>query len=85
MRGRGTIEEFFLDGIPVEPGDSAQPLGNGGPGAAAGVQVAGEELDVRAAALGQAELMLLAPGRDLPQVQLVSLAGEPAIGGEEPG
>jgi hypothetical protein len=28
--------------------------------------------------------MLLAPGRELPQVQFVSLAGEPAVGGEEP-
>jgi hypothetical protein len=27
------IEQFFLDGLPVEPGDGAQPPRDGGPGA----------------------------------------------------
>jgi hypothetical protein len=39
--GRGMLEEFFLDSVPVEPGDGAQPPGDGGPGPAAGFQVAG--------------------------------------------
>ena len=53
MGGRRVIEQFFLDGVPVEPGDGAQPAGDGGPGAAAGFQVAGEALDVGAAGLEQ--------------------------------
>ena len=60
MRGGRVIEEFFLDRVPVEPGDGAQAAGDGGPGATAGFQIAAEELDVCAAGLEQAELMLLA-------------------------
>jgi len=78
------LEEFFLDGVAVEPCDGAQAAGDGGPGAAAGFQIAGEELDVRAAGLEQAELVLLAPAGELAQVQLVGLAGQPAAGGEDP-
>ena len=55
MRGGRVIEEFFLDRVPVEPGDGAQPAGDGGPGTAAGFQIAAEELDVGAAGLEQAE------------------------------
>lgn len=29
--------------------------------------------------------MLVAPARELPQVQLVGLAGQPAVPGQEPG
>ena len=36
MSGGRVIEEFFLDRVPVEPGDGGQPPGDGGPGAAAG-------------------------------------------------
>ena len=79
------VEELFLDRIAVEPGDGAQPPGDGGPGTAAGFQITGKELDVRAADMEQAELMLLAPAGELPQVQLVRLAGQAAVGGEEPG
>jgi haloalkane dehalogenase len=42
------IEQFFLDRVAVEPGDGAQPPGDRGPGAAAGFQIAGEEVDVGA-------------------------------------
>ena len=58
VHGRGMVEEFFLDGVPVEPGDGAQPAGDGGPGPAAGFQVAGEALDVGAAGLEQAQVVL---------------------------
>jgi hypothetical protein len=85
MSGGRVIEEFFLDRVPVEPGDGGQPPRDGGPGAAAGLQVAGEELDVRAAGLEQAQLMLLASARELTQVQLVSRTRQPAVAGEEPG
>jgi hypothetical protein len=47
--GRGVLEELFLDRVPVEPGDGAQPPGDGGAGAAACFQVAGEAFDVGAA------------------------------------
>jgi hypothetical protein len=54
------FEEFFFDGVPVEPGDGAQPPGDGGPGPAADFQVAGEALDVAAARLEQAQVAELA-------------------------
>jgi hypothetical protein len=50
VRGRGMLEEFFLDRVLAEPGDGAQPAADNGPGAAADFQIAGEELNVRAAA-----------------------------------
>ena len=85
MGGGRVVEEFFLDGVAVEPGDGAQPAGDGGAGAAAGFQVAGEALDVRAAGAEQAQLVLLAPAGVLAQVQLVGLAGQAAVPGQEPG
>ena len=48
MRGRGMLQQLFLLRVLVEPGDRAQAAGDGGPGAAAGFQIAGEGLDVRA-------------------------------------
>jgi hypothetical protein len=62
VRGRGMVKQFFLDGVLVEPGDGAQLPGDGGTGAAAGFQVAGEALDVGAAGGEQPDLVLLAPG-----------------------
>jgi len=53
VHGGRMIEELFLDGVLVEPGDGAQPPGDGGTGTAAGFQVAGEALDVRAAGAEQ--------------------------------
>jgi hypothetical protein len=79
------IEKFFLDRVAVEPGHCAQPPRDGRAGAAAGFEVAGEALDVRAAGGEQVQLVLLAPGRVLAQDQLVGLAGQAAIPGQEPG
>ncbi len=79
------VQELFLDGVPVEPGDGAQPAGDGGAGAAAGLQVAGEALDVGAAGAEQGQVAGLAPGGVLAQVQLVGLAGQAAVPGQEPG
>ena len=84
MSGWGVIEQFLLDGVFVEPGNGAQPAGDGGPGAAAGFQVAGEALDVRAAGLEQAQVPLLAPARVLAQIQRVRLARQAGITGQEP-
>ena len=65
MRGRGMIQQVFLDGVPVEPGDRAQPTGDGGPGAAAGFRIAGETFDAGPADLEQPLVALLAPGGEL--------------------
>jgi hypothetical protein len=62
------IEQFLLNGIAVEASDGAHAAGDGRPGASAGFQVAGEALDVGTARSEQAQLVLLAPGRELPQV-----------------
>ena len=85
MRGRRVIEQIFFDCVPVEPGDSAQSAGDGGPGPAAGFQVAGEALDVGATSGEQAQLVLLAPSGVVAQVQLVGLPGQAALPGQEPG
>jgi hypothetical protein len=42
------LEEFFFDGVAVEPGDGAQPPGDRGPGTASGFEFPGEALDVGA-------------------------------------
>jgi hypothetical protein len=78
------VEEFFFDGVAVEPGDGAQAAGDGGPGPAAGFQVTGEKLDICPAGAEQMELVLLAPAGELAQVQLVGLPGQAAVCGQEP-
>jgi hypothetical protein len=49
------VEEFLLDGVPVEPGVGGQPPGDGGAGAPVGFQLAGEGLDVGPADREQGE------------------------------
>jgi hypothetical protein len=71
------VEEFFFDGVAVEPGDGAQPPGDGRSGAAAGFQVAGEALDIGPAGGEQLQVMSLAPAEVLAQVQFVGLAVRP--------
>jgi hypothetical protein len=83
MSGRGVIEQVFFDGVAVEPGDGAQPPGDGGPGAATGFQVAGKALDVRAAGLEQTQVALLTPAGVLAQVQRVRLARQAGIARQE--
>ena len=85
VRGRGVVEELFLDGVLVEPGDGAQPPGDGGAGTAAGFQLAGEGLDVGAADREQRQRAGAAPGGELAQVQGVGLAGQAAVPGQEAG
>jgi hypothetical protein len=50
LGGRGVLEEFLFDCVPVEPGDGAQPPRDGGPGPGPGpgpgFQIAGEAFDV---------------------------------------
>jgi len=47
--GGRVLQELFFDGVLVEPGDGAQPPGDGGAGPALDFQFAGEGLDVGAA------------------------------------
>jgi hypothetical protein len=82
MRGRRMIQQVFLYGVAVKPGDRAQPAGDGGPGAAAGFHIARETFDVGPADLEQPLVVLLAPGGEKAQVQGVSLAGQAGVTGQ---
>jgi hypothetical protein len=84
MSGGRMAAEFFLHRVLVEPGDGAQAAGDGGPGTATGLQVAGEALDVGAPRLERAQLMLLAPAGVLAQVQRVRLTRQAGVTGQEP-
>ena len=79
------LEELFFDGVLVEPGDGAQPPGDGGPGAAAGFQFAAKGLNVGAADREQRQGPCPAPASELPQVEGVGLAGQAAVPSQEPG
>jgi hypothetical protein len=84
VRGRRVIEQLLLYRVLVQPGDGAQAPGDGGAGAAPGLQVAGEALDVGAAGGEQGQSVRVAPGGVLAQVQLVGLAGQAAVPGQDP-
>ena len=71
------LQQLFLLRVLVEPGDRAQPPGDGGPGAGAAFQTAGEAFDISLARLEQAQVVLLAPGRVLAQIQRIRLPGQP--------
>src|SRR5260370_10205236 len=83
MGGRGVIEEFFLDRVLIEPGDGAQPAGDGGTSTSPGFQIAAKAFDVGAADGEQGQGAGAAPGGELTQVQRVRLAGQPAVPGQE--
>ena len=85
VRGRGVVEELFLDGVLVEPGDGAQSAGDRGASPAAGFQFAGEGLDVGAADREQRQGPGAAPAGELAQVEGAGLAGQAAVPGQEPG
>src|SRR5262245_23089531 len=78
MRGRGVVQQLFLDGVAVEACDGAEPPCDCGPRAAGRFEVAGEDLDVGAAGGEQPQLMAVAPGGVLTQVQGAGLAGQAA-------
>lgn len=82
---RRALEQPLLLGMAVEAGHCAQPTGDRCPGASAGLQVAGEGLDVRTARREQADVVLLAPGDELAQIQGIGIAGQSAVAGEERG
>ena len=78
------LEEFLFDRVLVEPGDGAQPPGDGGASAASGFQVAGEAFDVGAADGEQVQGACAAPGGELAQVQPVGFPGQAAVSGAVP-
>jgi hypothetical protein len=83
--GRGVLEEFFFDGVLVEPGDGAQPPGHGGAGAAPGFQVAGEAFDVGAAGGEQVQGARAAPGGEPAQFEGIGLSCQATVPGRESG
>ena len=83
VRGWRVIYELFFDGVPVEPGDGAQPPGDGGTCPPSCFQVAGEAFDVGAADGEQGTGAGAAPGGELAQVQRVGLAGQAGITGQK--
>jgi len=85
MSGWGVIQEFLLDRVLVEPGDSGQPAGDRGAGPSPGLQVAGEAFDVGAADGEQGQGAVASPGRELAQVKCVGVAGQAAVSGQVPG
>jgi len=50
-----------------------------------GLEVPAEALDVGAARAEQPQAVVVAPGRELAQVQRVRLAGQAGVPGQEPG
>jgi hypothetical protein len=79
------LQEFFFHGVPIEPGDSAQPARDGGAGAAPGFRVTGEPFDVGASNGEQAQGAGTAPRSELPQVEGLGLSSQTAVPGQEPG
>jgi hypothetical protein len=57
------FEQVFLDGVAVEPGDRAQPAGDGRAGAAGGFHVPAEAFAIGALRSEQVQPVLRAPGR----------------------
>jgi hypothetical protein len=82
VHGWRMVEEFLLEGVPIEPRHRGKPAGDGGPGPAAALELPGEGLDVGAADREQRHGPGPAPAGELPQVEGVRLAGEAAIPGE---
>jgi hypothetical protein len=79
------LQEFLFDRVLIEPGDGAQPPGDGRPGTAACFQIAGEAVDVGAADGEQASGAVPAPAGELAQVQGVRISCQAAVPGQEPG
>lgn len=63
---RGMLKEFFFGGVPVEPGDGAQPPRDGSPGPAPGLQLPGEGLDAGSADGEQGQLCRRSPAPAAP-------------------
>jgi len=66
------IDEFFFDGVLVEPGDGGQPPGDGRAGPAPGLEFPGKAFDVGPADSEQGQGVDTEPGSELAQVQRAS-------------
>ena len=74
MDRRRTGQQVFLLRVAVEARHRAQTSSYLRPCSAMGLKIRGEALDVRASHLEQAQLVLLAPGDELAQIEGVGLA-----------
>lgn len=70
------VEQVFLDGVAVQPGDGAQAAGDRRPRPPLGFHVPAEGLDARPAGGEQMHTVLPTPGHVLPQVQRVRVPGQ---------
>jgi hypothetical protein len=77
MHGRRVVDETFLLGVAVEPGDRAQPARDRGAGATVGFEITGEAFDVDPVRLEQPEVVLCAPVAVLAEVRGVGLTCGP--------
>jgi hypothetical protein len=83
--GWGVIQKVLFDRVLEEPGDGGLPPGNGRAGPAPGLEFPGKAFDVGAADSEQGQGVDTEPGSELAQVQRVSLPGQAAVSGQEPG
>jgi hypothetical protein len=79
------LQELFFDRVLVEPGDGAQPPGDGRAGPALEFKFPGEAFDVGAPDGEQGQGAGAAPGGELAQVECVGLAGQASVSRQEPG
>jgi len=84
MHRRRVGQQAFLLGVTVEARHRAQPAGHSRPSPAATLKLPGELLDVSPARLEQVQVVVVAPGDVLAQVQFVRVSGQPAVAGEKP-
>jgi len=84
VHGRGALQEAFLFGVAVEPSHSAEPSGHRGSGPAPFFQPAGVALDIGPAGPEEGDGPLVAPGRELAQVEHVGVSGQTPIAGQIP-
>jgi hypothetical protein len=77
------LDDTLFFGVAVEADDRAQPTGDGGAGLAAIFEVTSEALDVDATDIEELVVVLPAPGGELAQIQLVRVAGEASVAGQE--
>ena len=79
------LQEIFLHGVLVEPGDRAHTPGDGGARPAPGFEFSGEAFDVGAADREQGHGPGAAPAGELAQVQCVRFPGQAAVSGQKSG
>src|SRR6266516_2750791 len=85
MSGWEIIQQVFLDGVWVEPGDGAQPACDRGPGAGRGSTGRARNTSTSARCLEEAQVLMSAPAGVLAQVQFIRLPGQAAIADQESG